>query len=84
MTTNVIWHLHIRPYTQLLITQLDSVQHCAVNWVTGEYHRMGSETEMLAKFGWETLEVRWSKITLAMFYKILNNSHSDSDNPSNH
>ena len=28
---------------------------------------------MLAKFDWETLEVRRSKIRLAMFYKILNN-----------
>ena len=33
---------------------------------------MANVTEMLAKFGWETLEAIRSKIKLAMFYKILN------------
>ena len=35
--------------------------------------KMASVTEMMAKLGWETLEVRRFKIRLAMFYKILKN-----------
>ena len=38
-----------------------------------EYQRMVGVTKMMAKLGWETLEVRSSKIILAMFYNILNN-----------
>ena len=34
---------------------------------------MTSVIEILAKFGWETLEIRSSRIRLAMFYKIINN-----------
>ena len=57
------------PSTQLLINTLERVQHCATHWITGEYQRMASVTEMLATLGWKSLEVR-SKIRLAMFYKI--------------
>ena len=73
MTTNGIQHLHHRPphlpHTQLLINKLERVQCNAMCWVTGEYKRMVSVTDMMAKLGWETLEVRRSKIRLSMFYK---------------
>ena len=51
---------------------VERVQCSATHWVTGEHQSVASVTEMLGKLGWETLEVRWSKIRLAMFY-ILNN-----------
>ena len=54
------------PHTQLVINKLERVQYRATRLVTREYQRMASVTEMLAKFGWETLEVRSSKIRLAM------------------
>ena len=58
--------------TKLLINKLERVQHRATHWVTGEYQRTASVTEMLAKLGWKSLEVRRPKIKLVMFYKILN------------
>ena len=60
-------------HTQQLIIKLERVQCQAVRWVAGNYQRMASVTEMQTKLGWETLEVRRSKIRIAMFYKILNN-----------
>ena len=52
---------------------MERVQRSTTHWITGEYQRMASVTEIMAKLGWETLEVRRSKIRLAMFYKIVNN-----------
>ena len=50
---------------------MERVQCNGTHWVTEEYQRMESVTEMLAKLSWETLEVRQSIMRLAMFYKIL-------------
>ena len=60
-------------HTKLLINKLERVQCHATFWVIEEYQRMARVTEMMAKLGWDALEVSRSNIRLAMFYNILNN-----------
>ena len=52
-------------HTHQLINTLQIVQCYVTYWVTGEYQKMPSVTEMLAKLGLETLEVKRSTIRLS-------------------
>ena len=61
------------PYTKLDIYALERIQRKAARFVTGNYKREASVTEMLHKLEWKTLEERRAESRLVFLYKAINN-----------
>ena len=49
------------------------VQRCAASFVSSNFDRYVSVTQMLNNIGWPTLSLRREKLRAVMFYKIVNN-----------
>ena len=58
------------PCTQEHIQKIEMVQRRAARYVTNRYHNTSSVTSMLDHLEWETLESRWAKNQLVMFFKV--------------
>ncbi|KAI8516955.1 hypothetical protein Bbelb_055360 [Branchiostoma belcheri] len=61
------------PHTQDQVGRIEMVQRRAARYVTNNFHRTSSVTDMLDKLGWQTLESRRRNARLATLYKITNN-----------
>ncbi|KAI8497214.1 hypothetical protein Bbelb_251630 [Branchiostoma belcheri] len=61
------------PHTQDQVGRIEMVQRRAARYVTNNFLRTSSVTDMLAKLGWQTLESRRRNARLATLYKITNN-----------
>ena len=59
------------PYTHEYIQKLEMVQRKAARYVTNRYPNASSVTSMLNHLDWESLEARWTKHQLIMFFKIV-------------
>ncbi len=62
------------PYQQNHINQIERIQRKAVRYVTSNYERQASVTEMRERLGWPTLQQRHCVARLTMFHKIENNN----------
>ena len=60
------------PHTQKDVDTLQKVQNAAARFVTGNYLRGSSVTQMQKTLGWDTLTDRRMHAQLCMFYKIHN------------
>ena len=49
------------------------VQRCAARFVSSNFDRYASVTQMLNNIGWPTMSLRREKLRAVMFYKIVNN-----------
>ena len=61
------------PYEKQHIASIEAVQRTALRFVTGDYSRYSSVTQMREALGWETLECRRHLATATTFYKSINN-----------
>ena len=61
------------PYTQENIMKIEMVQRRAARYVTNNYNRTASVTDMLNRLEWKTLSHRRHDARLTLFYKIVNN-----------
>ena len=61
------------PHTKKDIKKIESIQRRAARFVTGNYKRDSSVTNMLGNLNWETLQERRKNARLSMLYKIQNN-----------
>ena len=61
------------PYEKQHIASIEAVQRSALRFVTGDYSRYSSVTEMRETLGWETLECRRHLAAVTTFYKSINN-----------
>ena len=59
------------PHTQSNVHTLERVQRRAARWVSDDYSRHSSVTEMYSQLNWNTLESRRLHTRLFMFYKII-------------
>ena len=59
------------PHTKGKTKQVEKVQRRAARWVSGNYERLASVSDMIATLGWRSLEQRWADAGLCLFYKIL-------------
>ena len=62
-----VWDPHTKGKTQ----QVEKVQRRAARWVSGNYERLASVSDMIATLGWRSLEQRWADAGLCPFYKII-------------
>ncbi len=62
------------PYQQNDINQVERIQMKAVRYVTSNYERQASVTEMRERLGWPTLQQRRCVARLTMFHKVENNN----------
>ena len=60
-------------YEKQHIASIEAVQRTALRFVTGDYSRYSSVTQMREALGWETLECRRHLATATTFYKSINN-----------
>ena len=56
------------PYEQQHIASIEAVQRSALRFVTGDYSRYSSVTQMRETLGWETLECRRHLAAVTTFY----------------
>ena len=61
------------PYVIGQINSLDAVQRQAARFVTSNYDRYASVSQMLQELNWDSLAIRRSVHQCTMFYKIRNN-----------
>ena len=54
-------------------SQIEKVQRRAAHWMTCNFDRRASVSEMLESLGWPTLEQKCADACLGLFYKIVNN-----------
>ena len=66
---SIIWS----PYNQHNIHSIEMVQRRAARFVSSNFDRYASVTQMLNNIGWPTLSLRREKLRAVMFYKIVNN-----------
>ena len=64
---SIIWD----PFTKDNISKLEMVQRRAARYVTGDYHRTSSVTDMLQKLQWPTLQERRAQAKTAMTFRIV-------------
>ena len=64
-----IWDPHHKKY----IDQIEAIQRRAARFVLNNYNYKASVTDMLDRFGWESLELRILRARLAMFFRIQHN-----------
>ena len=60
------------PYHQQNVVKLEMVQRRAARFVTNNYNRIASVTEMLHRLQWDTLEARQNNLRVILLYKIIN------------
>jgi hypothetical protein len=60
------------PGYKTLISALEAVQRRAARYVSNDYRRRESVTNMMLKLGWESLEERRNKSRVSVIYKIVN------------
>jgi hypothetical protein len=60
------------PYHKNQIYNVEMVQRRAARFVTSNYQREASVTDMLQKLKWPTLEVRRLQYRLVMMYRVVN------------
>jgi hypothetical protein len=58
------------PYTSTNINKLEAVQRRAARFVTGDYRRTSSTSQMIATLGWPTLQQRREETKLVLVYRI--------------
>lgn len=58
------------PYTKQNIDEIEMKQRRAARWVTNDFCPYSSETDMIGKLGWRSLELRHYNARVSMFYKI--------------
>ncbi|KAI8483700.1 hypothetical protein Bbelb_384920 [Branchiostoma belcheri] len=63
----------LQAHTQDQVGRIEMVQRRAARYVTNNFLRTSSVTDMLHKLGWQTLESRRRNARLATLYKITNN-----------
>ena len=51
--------------------QVEKVQRRAARWVSGNYERLASVSDMIATLGWHNLEQRRADACLCLFYKFI-------------
>ncbi|KAI8517480.1 hypothetical protein Bbelb_060610 [Branchiostoma belcheri] len=61
------------PHTQDQVGRIEMVQRRAARYVTNNYYRTSSVTDMINKLGWQSLAHRRKNARLATLYKITNN-----------
>ncbi|KAI8518891.1 hypothetical protein Bbelb_021480 [Branchiostoma belcheri] len=61
------------PHTQDQVGRIEMVQRRAARYVTNNYYRTSSVTDMINKLGWQSLTHRRKNARLATLYKITNN-----------
>ena len=61
------------PYEKQHIASIEADQRSALRFVTGDYSRYSSVTQMREALGWETLECRRYLAAATIFYKSINN-----------
>ena len=61
------------PSTYTNTNKIEMVQRRAARFVTNDYGRKSSVTEMIADFGWDTLQKRRDLARLSMMYRIVHN-----------
>ena len=61
------------PSTNTNTNKIEMVQRRAARFVTNDYGRKSSVTEMIADFGWDTLQKRRDLARLSMMYRIVHN-----------
>ena len=66
---SIIWS----PYHQHNIHSIEMVQRRAARFVSSNFDRYASVTQMMNNIGWPTLSLRREKLQAIMFYKIVNN-----------
>ena len=62
-----VWDPHKKGKTQ----QVEKVKRRAARWVSGNYERLASVSDMIATLGWRSLEQRWADAGLCLFNKII-------------
>ena len=60
------------PYHQHNIAKLEMVQRLVARFVTNNYDRTASVTQMLHSLQWDTLEARHNNLRAILLYKIIN------------
>ena len=60
------------PYHQQNVLKLETVQRRAARFVTNNYNRTASVTEMLHQLQWDTLEARQNNLCVILLYKVIN------------
>ena len=66
---STVWN----PRQSNMIDKIEMVQRRAARFVTHNYGRQESPTEMIKALGWHTLEERRARQSLVMFFKIVTN-----------
>ena len=66
---STVWN----PHQSNMIDKIEMVQRRAARFVTHNYGRQESPTEMIKALGWHTLEERRARQSLVMFFKIVTN-----------
>ena len=64
---STVWSSNTKEYIQ----KVELVQRRAARYITNRYHNTSSMTDMLDHLEWGSLETRWTKNQLIMFFKIL-------------
>ena len=62
-----VWDPHTKDKTQ----QVEKVQRRAARWVSGNYERLASVSDMIATLGWRSFEQSRADARLCLFYKII-------------
>ena len=59
------------PFTDTKTSKIEMVQRRAARFVSNDYRRTSSVTEMISTLGWDTLQKRRDLARLSMMYRIL-------------
>ena len=59
------------PFTDTETSKIEMVQQRAARFVSNEYRRTSSVTEMISTLGWDTLQKRRDLARLSMMYRIV-------------
>ena len=59
------------PFTDTETSKIEMVQGRAVRFVSNDYRRTSSVTEMISTLGWDTLQKRMDLARLSMMYRIV-------------
>ena len=63
-----VWHPHKKSNKD----KIEKVQRRAARFVSNNFRRKASVSEMLHNLGWQSLDSRWQDQRLVLFYKIIN------------
>ena len=60
----------LHSYTARKIKQLEAVQSRTARFATGDYKTTSSNSQMIAYFGWSSLQQKRTEARLVMMYRI--------------